>query len=199
MEKLNLNKREKISAHSARKERKKGFIPGILYGKKLNNMMFEISDMELIKEISHNGENGILNIKIDENEYSTLIKEVQREPVTRKIIHIDLEQVPDGKIVQADVPLIFTGTNELHNKGGILQKEKNKVRIECKSDQIPKGIYADVSELSIGDKYRISDIETACEITFTEDLSTILARVTDENTSNTLLQKEINPPEEIQQ
>lgn len=199
MEKINANKREKLAAHSAKKERRKGLVPGILYGNKLNNLMFEIGDMELAREISRNGENGILNIKIDGNDYTTLIKEVQREPVTKKIIHIDLEQIPAGKTVQAEVPLLFLGMNELRNKGGILQKEKSKVKVECDPSQIPKNICVDVSSLYIGDKYRISDIEISREITFVEANNTILARVTDENTSKTEIDDEINPPEEIKE
>ena len=99
MEKLNANIRLKDSAHSAKKSRVKGLVPGVLYGKELQNTLFEIGDLELEAHISKNGEHGTIDINIEGKDYNTLIKEIQRDPVSRKIIHMDLEGLSNSKKV----------------------------------------------------------------------------------------------------
>ena len=65
MEELILNKRMKNSSNSAKKERKKGQVPGIIYGKKLGNLMFEIGEMDLVSELNITGEHGVINFDLD--------------------------------------------------------------------------------------------------------------------------------------
>ncbi|MCM8711271.1 50S ribosomal protein L25 [Clostridium sp. SYSU_GA19001] len=182
MENLNAVKREKKTSHEARKERRSGKIPGVLYGKNITNLLFEISELELAKEISKNGEHGIVNINIDGEEHKALIKELQKDPVNRKVVHIDLEKLSDNSVVVTDVPLVFIGEDKVAKNGGILQKEKNKVKVQCKGGNIPKSINIDVSNLSFGDTYRLCDVEFSNEITFVEDRNTVIATVTDGNT-----------------
>lgn len=182
MEILNSNSREKSTAHEARKIRRNGKVPGILYGKHITNMLFEIGELELTKELSKNGEHGIVNIKIDGKDHMALIKEIQKDPVNRKFIHIDLEELSNDTVVVTDVPLVFIGDDVIARNGAILQKEKNKVKVQCTGANLPKSINVDVSNLSFGDTYRIANIEFSKEITFMEDPNTVIAAITDANT-----------------
>ena len=85
MENITLHKREKKTLHEAKKERRQGLVPGIIYGKNINNIMFEIAELELNKEIFRSGEHGVLDINMDGQNHKTLIKEIQRDPVHHKI------------------------------------------------------------------------------------------------------------------
>lgn len=182
MEILSASTRKKRTSHEARKERRNGKVPGILYGKNITNMLFEIGELELTKELSINGEHGIVNIKIDGQEHMVLIKEVQKDPVNRKFVHIDLEELSSDTVVVTDVPLVFIGDEQITRNGAILQKEKNKVKVQCKGGNLPKSISVDVSNLSFGETYRIANIELSKEITFIEDPNTVIAAITDANT-----------------
>lgn len=181
MEELKIHKRNKDTVHEARKERKFGKIPGIIYGKNINNLMFEIGELELNKKIGFIGEHGVLEVEVGQEKHSTLIREIQRDPVNHKIVHIDLEDIPQNQDVQTDVPIIFTGEDLVARKGGVIQKEKTNVKVKCKCEDIPKHIDIDVSKLEIGDSYRIGDIELSQEITFIDDLNTLIAFVTCNN------------------
>lgn len=183
MEELKAIKRQKTSIHSARGERRKGFVPGVLYGKNLNNLMFEIGELELNKEISINGQHGIINIDIEGEHHKALIKDVQRDVVTHKILHLDVEELIANKQIVSEVPLIFMGENSVVRNGGVLQKDKNNVKVQCTPDKLPKYITVDVGNLIKGDSYRIRDIEIAKEITFMETADTIIATVTYGNTN----------------
>ncbi|NMM61119.1 50S ribosomal protein L25 [Clostridium sp. P21] len=181
MEELELYKRSKNTVHEARKERKLGKVPGIIYGKNINNLMFEIGELELNKKISNNGEHGILNVRFQEEKYNTLIKEVQRDSVNHRIVHIDLEEIPKNETIQTDVPIIFTGEELIMRKGGVVQKEKTNIKVQCKSENIPNHINIDISNLEIGQSYRVGDIELSKDIAFIDDLNTIIAFVTANN------------------
>lgn len=183
MEILNAVKREKRTSHEARKERRNGRIPGILYGKNISNMLFEIGEVELTKELSKNGEHGVVSIDIDGTEHMALIKEVQKDPISRRFMHIDLEELSNDTVVTTEVPLMFSGEDNVTRNGAILQKERNKVKVQCKGGNIPKSINVDVSNLVLGDTYRIGDIEFANEISFLDDSNTVIAAIIDANTN----------------
>jgi large subunit ribosomal protein L25 len=198
MENLQVRARMKNTAHDAKKVRRNGLVPGILYGEKLNNMMFEIGEMELSKEISKGGEHGVLDVDINGTSHKTLIKEIQRDPVNHKIIHIDLEEISGDKKIISEVPVIFNGEENVGRVGGILQKEKGSVKVQCKADMLPKYINVNIANCKIGDVFRVSDIEAASEITFMESLDNVLASVTDGNTNMASLDNEPETtPQEI--
>lgn len=178
MEILKANKREKRVVHEAKKERRAGKIPGNLYGKNLANVMFEVGALELDQEISKNGEHGIFNLNIDGVQHKTVIKEIQRETVNHKLIHIDLEEIASDTLIHTEIPITFSGEDIVVKNGGMVQKEKNKVKAQCKGDEIPKSINIDISSLKIGDTFRVSDIEIAQDITFMEDPKSIIAAIT---------------------
>lgn len=178
MELVNANIRNKIVNHDAKKDRKKGLIPGILYGKDIENTLFEIGELELQKEIASNGEHGILNINIDGEKHKTLIKEIQKDSVKHKILHIDLEELTENSVFVTDVPLIFKGEDCIRKFGGILQKSKDSVKIKCEADKLPKNINVDISNLNFGDSLRVADIEASSEISIVDDFKSIVLTVT---------------------
>lgn len=94
---IQLNERDCSIAKSAKKCRRRGKIPGVLYGKNINNFMFEIGEMDLVDEVTANGQFGVMNVNYNGKEHKALIKEMQRDPVTNKIIHLDLEEVSAGE------------------------------------------------------------------------------------------------------
>jgi large subunit ribosomal protein L25 len=182
MEILNAIKREKRTAHEARKERRNGKVPGILYGKNISNLLFEIGELELTKELESTGEHGIVNINIGGTDHRALIKEIQKDPVNRKLMHIDLEELSNDTVVVTDVPIHFIGEDKVARNGAILQKERNKVKVQCSGGNIPKSINVDVSGLGFGHSFKIADIEYSNEIAFVEDRNTVIATITGGNT-----------------
>ncbi len=183
MESLILHKRNKSTSHQARKERRLGKVPGIIYGKNISNLMFEIGELELNKEINNKGVHGVLDVEFEDEKHKTLVKEIQRDAVSQKIVHVDLEEIPENEIIQTDVSIAFTGEDLVMRKGGIVQKEKTDIKVQCKGENIPKYINVDLSNLEVGDFYRVSDVELSKDIAFIDDLNTVIALVTSNNKS----------------
>ena len=177
MNNLNLNVRENCHGNSAKKERKKGLVPGVIYGRNKANLLFEIGQIELNKEIHSVGEHGLLEYSINGENHNGLIKDIQRDPVSHKIIHLDIEEVSKAEEIETEVPIIFEGEEYLNSKGEVLQKERDSVKVRCKAEEIPKNVTINVGMGTTGTVYRFSDIEIGPEISIVDDMNMVLASI----------------------
>lgn len=195
---LQAAQRQKKSNHNARERRRDGLVPGNLYGKNISNILFEIGSLELQKEVSKHGENGMLDISINGENHKTLIKEVQKDSINHRIMHVDLEELSNDTMCISEVPLLFAGENILFKKGGILQKSKSRIKVKCAAQKLPNNVEVNVSEMNIGDCFRISDIEFAKEITVLEDPGNIVAGVIKANGADIPDDNAPNDEQEVQ-
>lgn len=177
MENLQVNQREKKTRHSSRQCRRKGLVPGVLYGKGINNFLFEIGELELNHALSVTGEHGLLSINSQEGSLNTLIKEVQRDPVTRRVLHIDLEKVEGNEEIETAVPINYVGEEYINKLDAVLQKNLDSIKVKCSPSNIPKGVNLNVGRAKPGDQFKIADVEFGNEITVVDDLNSIVASV----------------------
>lgn len=176
MENLSIRERSNNINNSAKKLRREGKVPGVLYGALRSNFLFEVGELELNKEIVTNGEYGMLNVNVEGEEKKVIIKEVQRDPVYNNIIHIDLEEV-SNKEVQTEVPVRYLNEKFITKNGGVLQKEKPSIKIKCSSDKIPSYVSINLKQDDIGSAIKISDVEFGSEISVLDDLNTVIASI----------------------
>ena len=177
MENLQVNQREKKTRHSSRQCRRKGLVPGVIYGKGINNFLFEIGELELNHALSVTGEHGLLSINSQEGSLNTLIKEVQRDPVTRRVLHIDLEKVEGNEEIETAVPINYVGEEYINKLDAVLQKNLDSIKVKCFPSNIPKGVNLNVGRAKPGDQFKIADVEFGNEITVVDDLNSIVASV----------------------
>lgn len=177
MENLQVNQREKKTRHSSRQCRRKGLVPGVIYGKGINNFLFEIGELELNHALSVTGEHGLLNINSQEGSLNTLIKEVQRDPVTRRVLHIDLEKVEGNEEIETAVPINYVGEEYINKLDAVLQKNIDSIKVKCSPSNIPKGVNLNVGRAKPGEQFKIADVELGNEITVVDDLNSIVASV----------------------
>lgn len=180
MSNLNIEKRDCKIANSAKKSRKSGKVPGVFYGKEVGNLMFEVSELDLNREVSEAGEHGILSFNLDNEEKTALIKEVQRDPVTHKIMHIDINEIKNDGNIQTDVPIQYVGEEMLSKRATVLQKEKDSVKVTCKLKDLPKSIKMDISKGLPGEVFKYSDLELGEEICIIDSLETVIASISNE-------------------
>lgn len=174
---MEISMREKTAGHNGNKVRRRGSIPGVLYGKGLQNIMFEVSELELNEEIHKKGEHGFLETSFMGEIHKTIVKEVQRDPLSRKIIHIDLEDIKGDKEVTSNVPINFIGEESIGKTGAVLQKEKKSLKVRCTPDKLPKTINLNITGAQVGSVFKISDIEAGEEISILDNLETVIAAV----------------------
>ena len=141
----------------ARKNRKSGLIPAILYGHKQESMMFLLNEKEFSTAL--NTEAKMVNLKWNGSEEIALIKDVQFDTFGKKILHVDFVRIALTEKVTTHVPVVLYGTSQGVKEGGILDHALKEIEIECLPTEIPKNIRINISELAIGNTIHISDLE----------------------------------------
>ncbi len=159
---LKATKRE-ISASGAKgimnQLRKDGFVPGVYYSKGKEQINFTVEAITLNKYV-YTSETNVLQLTFEgEEPLGAIIKDIQFDPVTDKVVHIDLLGLTLGQVLQLEIPLSFVGSAVGVKEGGILQEQLHKLDVECLPRHIPQNLEIDVSELALGDSIHVSDLD----------------------------------------
>jgi large subunit ribosomal protein L25 len=159
---LEVRERAEKGTRVSRRLRTAGTIPAILYGAKQTPISMGIATKDFNRVIhSGAGENVVLTLKFaDKNEGKTaIIKEIQRDPVSRNIVHIDLLAISLKDKIKVNVPVMVTGDAPGIKEGGILEYVQREVEVECLPTQIPEHIMVDVSSLKINESIHVRDLK----------------------------------------
>lgn len=146
----------------ARRARRQGTIPGILYGRDVEPVALSISarDWRLLE--AHGRSNAVIRMELNDNreiqERPVMIKNVQKAPVDHAVLHIDFLQVSMERAVQVEVPVHLIGNPVGVVNGGVVEQHLRSVMIESLPGQIPERIEVDISNLDIGDSIHINEI-----------------------------------------
>lgn len=161
---LKVKLRDRVGKQYARKLRKEGGLPAILYGPHLKiSLPLEIEQEDLRKFTSRLSE-GEMVITLDiinekkNKEREVIIKDVQRDCLNGNLQHIDFYEVTRGEEVATAVPLSFIGKAKGEKSGGVVEHLLREVKIECLPQNIPLNIEIDVSSLEIGDFVDIKNL-----------------------------------------
>jgi len=127
-----------------------GFTPGVLYGDSVTNAItVQFETAALKKVIATHGSNAKVWVKYGDNKKFGFIKEVQRNPVSAKVIHIDVFLVSQDHEVKMQIPIIFEGRDSLDNV--LFQVHKSEIEVFGKAALMPETVVVDVSTMALGD------------------------------------------------
>jgi large subunit ribosomal protein L25 len=153
--------RPKGARHQVRRE---GRVPGVLYGPKTTPIAVSVNALELKNRVAHAASMRIMRLKSSASELDgkhVLVKDIQRAPISREILHADLYEVDLNRAIRVKVPLRFIGKPAGVAEGGILQPLVREVEIECLPMELPEFFEVDVSELGIHDVIHVSAMKFA--------------------------------------
>ncbi len=159
---LSVEKRSTTGKGEARRVRAGGRIPGVVYGANKPNVPISL-DRKALADLFREGagENAIFLLKLAGSDQSrhAMIRELQRDPVSRKPLHVDFVRVLMDVKITVEVPIEVVGVARgVKTDGGILDLVTREIEIECLPTNIPAHIAVDVSNLGIGDAIRVSDL-----------------------------------------
>ncbi len=176
---LEIQPREAKGKGAARAIRRTGFVPAIVYGHKIEPATIQLNERTLTRFLILQGENMIINMDMGGDKPETvMIKEIQIDPVSRRILHADFVRVSLEEKVTAHVPISLTGTASGVIVGGVQEFLLRELQVECQVGLIPERIEIDISSLEIGDQIRVRDIQLPeVEMTVLDDPSTIVVTV----------------------
>ena len=176
---LTVARREPQGSRAARRLRRAGCIPGIVYGVEAEPVPFQVDVRELRVALAHSG--AVLNLSIDgQPPAPVVVKELARHPVSGHAIHIDLLRVRLDKPIQATVALELAGTEDAPGvkEGGVLEHITRELTVEALPNDIPDAIEHDVSEMQIGDTVTLESVRAPAKVTILGDAETVVATLT---------------------
>lgn len=165
--------RGNVGRQEASELRRKGRVPGVIYGGSKQHH-FSVESIAFDKILSM-PDTLQINLELDGAKIPTVIQEIQRHPVSDKVVHVDLLELVPGKPVRTTLPVRVTGNSEGVKAGGRLALNYRKVRIFGKPEDLPEEIMVDITALNIGDMVRVRDLNVPGCTLLEADASAVVA------------------------
>ncbi len=165
---IEVQTREPGTKHNARRLRRSGKIPGILYGPKVQSVALELDTREFTSRVAGLEGSHLVRLKSPSPALAdkvALVKDMQFHPITGHVIHADFYEVDLTEKIQVQVPLHFVGKAAGVVRGGILQPVVREIEVECLPLDIPQFFDVEVSHLDIGDSVHIEDLAMPGSVT----------------------------------
>ncbi len=171
---LSVEAREPSGSRAARRLRRTGKVPGVVYGGGEEPLAFQVDARDLRFALAHGG--AVIELSIDGASTPVVLKEQVHHPVTGDTMHVDLLRVRLDEAIQTTVVVELSGADDAPGvkEGGVLDQVTREVNIEALPTDIPDSLSHDVSEMVIGDMVTLESLRTPAEVTLLDDLETVL-------------------------
>lgn len=146
---------------AARKLRGTGLVPAVVYGngEAAAHIQVDPTEFSRLFRLSQD-RNTVVEVEVDGQKIPTLVRDVQRNPLTRDILHIDFIKVEAGKPVTVMVPVTTTGKAVGEVIGGKIRVIRRELAVTCEYTNIPKRLVVDVTPMNLGDFVKASQVVT---------------------------------------
>jgi large subunit ribosomal protein L25 len=149
--------RENVGKKDAKKHRKEGLVPCVLYGG--TEQVHFVTEEVSFKKLVFSPEAYTVKLNVGNKDYHAILQDIQYHPVNDKILHADFLEIFEDRPVTIHIPVKVTGVSEGVLKGGKLIQKLRKLKIKALPVYLPDDITVDISPLEIGDSIRVSDIK----------------------------------------
>lgn len=179
---LEVSRREDSGKGVARKLRQQGRVPAVVYGGHKEPVSISV-DQKSVSELVRKSEHGVRSIfllKMSGSDQSrhAMIKDIQMNPISRKMSHIDFVRVVMDEVVRVTIPVHVTGTAiAVKNGEGVLDFQSRELHVECLPGSIPDEFVVDVTELKLHDVVRVSDLARPEGVEILDDPDRIVVSV----------------------
>ncbi|MCX7785772.1 MAG: 50S ribosomal protein L25 [candidate division WOR-3 bacterium] len=157
---LKAEERKAIGTSASKKLRRQGLIPGVIYGHRDNPLSIVVAEREfstLLEKIK--GHSPIINLSIGEMTIKTVLKSLQREPISKRLLSVDFQRIHAKEKITLKIPVILKGSAIGVKMGGILDHPLRAIPIKCEIEKVPEHIEIDISDLKLGHSIHIADLK----------------------------------------
>jgi large subunit ribosomal protein L25 len=161
----------------ARTLRQSGQIPAVIYGHARQAQSLALNAREFDRLLEHVTASTVIELSLDGKTSRTLIREIQRHPFKREVLHVDFQELVAGEKVTVEVPIVYVGTPAGVRDGGILDQIKHELTVEADPTILPEHFEVDVSGLTIGHALYVRDIRVPEGVSIQDDPDSPVALV----------------------
>lgn len=178
---IEVEQRTSSGKNANRKLRAAGRIPAVVYGGGRPSVSIELGERalrDLLRKTSHEGRIFLLKLGSTGQSRHALIRDIEVDPISRKVIHVDFQRVVMDQPIRVTVPVHLTGTPVgVKVEGGLLDFVTRELHVECLPDKIPSELVVDVSNLHTGQHIEASQLPLAEGVVLVEEGSRVVVSV----------------------
>ncbi|MCD6516740.1 MAG: 50S ribosomal protein L25 [Candidatus Aminicenantes bacterium] len=171
--------RESVGKNAARRLRREGKLPAILYGSKTKNISLVLSKQDMFSILkSGRGENTIFKVAFDSKKKNVMIKDYQLDVITDELLHVDLIEIAMTESIEVTVQIVLTGEAVgVKSEGGFVDFVNREAQVRCLPRDIPDQIEVDISGLHLNQSLKLGDIQPPENVEFITDPKTVIAHI----------------------
>ena len=167
---LNVTPRTQTGRSASRRVRKANAIPAILYGKHTSPEKLSVDTPEFVRLLKVVSGRAVL-IQLQQagkaEKALSFLQEIQRDPITDKYLHLDLQEVKANELFEIRVPVVTAGESfGVKNQNGVLEMNAHVLRVRCLPKDLPEVINVDVTELKVGETIKVSELKAIAGVEF---------------------------------
>lgn len=170
--------RTEVGKNAAKKLRRQGLVPGVVYGPGREPVPVSVSDRDLMRVARIAGYTKLIDLDIAGDKRVVLIKELANDPIKDSVIHVDFQEVRMDREIQTLVPIVFVGEDKRESDGGIISAGLRELAIRCLPSAIPDAIEVDISGMKIGDTLLVSDLSLPEGVICEDDPEEVVVSIT---------------------
>ncbi len=185
---LPIERRSRLGTTDARALRRNGKIPAVLYGHGTQPQAIAFARKDVEDVLHHGGRTSLITLTIDGKRFETaLLRDVQIDPVSRRMIHADLQRVSASETVHAKLPIVTQGTaTGVRDFGGVMDVVAHEIEVSGPANQLPDRLEVDVSALGIHEHVMASDVPLPQGFTLVTPPETLVVTVEPSKTARLL-------------
>jgi large subunit ribosomal protein L25 len=150
--------RANTGSGEARRIRRSGRIPAVLYGRTGKSISIDLDTQEFSNQIRNISESTIVKLDLEGKSYDAFVKDTQRSITSGGILHVDFYEVESGVALRAKVSIHLQGNPAGVREGGVLESPLHEIEVECLPKDLPERIDVDISELKVNQSLHVRDI-----------------------------------------
>jgi large subunit ribosomal protein L25 len=155
---LSARNRANTGSGEARRIRRSGRIPAVLYGRSGKSVSIDLDAQEFSNRVKNISESTIVKLDVEGKAYDAFVKDTQRSITAGSILHVDFYEVESGVALRARVSIHLQGTPAGVREGGVLESPLHEIEVECLPKDLPERIDLDISELKANQSLHVRDI-----------------------------------------
>jgi large subunit ribosomal protein L25 len=172
-------KRQGLGTNAARRLRAQGFVPAVLYGESMDTTALVLAKKDIVQILRlESGENTIFKVAVGADSYDAMTKEIQVNPATDELQHVDLIRISMDKPIKVTVPVEHSGEPVgVKAEGGFVDFVTREVEVECLPRDIPESLAIDISELHINQSFKVQAMAAPAGVKVLTDPNTVLVLI----------------------
>jgi large subunit ribosomal protein L25 len=158
---LNAEVGRTTGSRSSTRLRREGKVPGVVYGLGRDVITLDVDWRQLRRALSTDaGLNALITLEYEGNSELTIVKDLQRDPVRRDVVHVDFLRIDRDEAIEVEVPIITIGeAKEVENNRGIAEQSMKTLTVKAKPGNIPQQFEIDITDLDIGTSITVSQVQ----------------------------------------